>query len=73
MKVRELMNKAHLINGQHTKLNDVTNQETYVTVDRYAFELGSDAVEKLLNMKVNSFSVSNDGLTIWAEESNRSR
>ena len=68
MKVRELMNKAHLFDGQHVKLNDVTNQETYITVDRYAFELGSDVVERLLDMKVNSFNVSADGLTIWAEE-----
>lgn len=71
MKVRELMNKAHLIKGQRTKLNDVTNQETYITIDRYTFELGSDVVEKLLNMKVNSFSVNNDGLTIWAEHNRK--
>lgn len=68
MKVRELMNKVWLLNGQHTKLNDVTNQQTYVTVDRYAFELGSDVVERLLNMKVNSFQATAEGITIWAEE-----
>lgn len=73
MKVRELMNKAHLFNGQRTKLNDVTNAKTYVTVDRYAFELGSDLTERLLNMRVNSFNVSANGLTIWAEECKRSR
>ena len=67
MKVRELMKHAHLINGQKTKLNDHSTDKTFVTVDRYSFDVGSDEVDRLLNLKVNSFDVSGFGLTIHAE------
>ncbi len=67
MKVRELMRHSHLIQGQKTKLNDYSTAKTFITVDRYCFDIDSNEVERLLNLKVNSFDVSEFGLTIHAE------
>lgn len=68
MKVRELMNKCHLIRGQHTILIDHgETKKKYVSADRYAFEMGSDVTEYLLALKVNSFECNDAGLTIHAE------
>ena len=68
MKVRELINHVHLLAGQKTILHDAgETKRTYTSVDRYAFELGSDTVEYLLRLKVNTFRCSNAGIEIYAE------
>lgn len=68
MKVRELMNHAHLLSGQKTILHDRgETKKTYTTTDRYRFDLDSDAVEYLLHLKVNTFRCNDAGLVIYAE------
>lgn len=68
MKVRELINHTHLLTGQKTILHDVgQTKKTYISVDRYAFEMGSDTVEYLLRLKVNTFRCSDAGIEIYAE------
>lgn len=68
MKVRELINHAHLLAGQKTILHDMgETKKNYTSVDRYAFELDSDTVEYLLRLKVNTFRCNNAGLEIYAE------
>ena len=69
MKVRELINHAHLLAGQKTILHDVgKTKKTYISVDRYAFDLDSDTVEYLLRLKVNTIRCSDAGLEIYAEQ-----
>ncbi len=67
MKVRELMKHVHLIKGQKTKLNDYSTSKTFITVDCYCFDIESEELERLLSLKVNTFDVSDYGLTIHAE------
>ena len=66
MKVRELTAKVNLISGQNIKLVDHSTCKTFITKERYAFDLGSDEIERLLKLKVNSFTVCNTGITIHA-------
>lgn len=67
MKVKELLNKAHLLAGQKTTLEDHSTATKYVSIDRYCFGLTHKETVRLLNLKVNGFFVSDDGLKIWAE------
>lgn len=67
MKVKELMRKVHLYGEQRIMVNDLCTQQTITTKDRYCFELDSDEVERIFNLKVNSFEVNEKGLRIWAE------
>lgn len=67
MKVRELVKKVHLIDGQRIAVNNYTTGKTYRTTDRYGFNIDSKAAEEMYNWKVNSFDVCADGLKIWAE------
>lgn len=68
MKVRELINHAHLLTGQKTVIHDVgETKKTYYSSDRYAFDLDSDTVEYLLRLKVNTFRCNGAGLEIYAE------
>ena len=67
MKVRELISKAHLFSGQKIKLNDMSTGQTFITKDRYAFDIDSEEVDRLLCLRVNTFNVNNTGLIIWAK------
>ncbi len=67
MKVHELMGKVHLYSPQKTTLHDYSTQQTFTTKDRYAFEMDSSEVERLLGLKVNSFAVGEKGIEIFAE------
>ena len=67
MKVKDIIKKAHLYPGQAVTVNNVTTAETYKTKNRYSFEHEKVGSAAILNLKVNSFDVSADGLTIWAE------
>ena len=68
MKVRELINHAHLFAGQKIVLHDVgETKKTYISVNRYSFELDSETVEYLLRLKTNTFRCSEAGLEIYAE------
>lgn len=70
MKVRELMNKACLYEGQKTKLHDSSTQMNFEIQDGHVLGLGreldSDEVERLLKLNVHSLTVSDKGLNIWA-------
>lgn len=67
MKVKELIQKAHLYSGQKIRLNDHSTKKTYETVDRYNFNIDRDEAERISKLKVCTFEVDIDGLKIWAE------
>ena len=72
MKVKELMRVTHLVDGQHTTVHDVETKETFRTYNRYDFnsQYGRPA-EYILDMKVNTFRVSDSGIEIYAQASKR--
>lgn len=67
MKVKELMLKAHLYGDQKITVVDHSTQQTFTTKDRYAFEMDSDEVERIIRLKVNSYNVNEKGICIYAE------
>ena len=66
MKVKDLLAKVHLISGQNIKLIDHSTITTFCTKNRYTFGLNSDVVERLMKLKVDSFTVCDAGLTVHA-------
>lgn len=66
MKVKDLLAKVHLISGQNIKLIDHSTVTTFFSKDRYAFGLNSNVVERLMKLKVDSFTVCDAGLTVHA-------
>ena len=67
MKVNELMKKVHLYKGQSVTLIDHSTATTFKTSGRYAFDIDSEEVERLLKLKVNTFNVNEMGICIHAE------
>ena len=67
MKVKDLVKKAHLYKGQSITVRDATTCTTYRSKDRYSFEHESTEKETIWDLRVNSFEVNADGLTIWAQ------
>lgn len=67
MKVRDLTLNVNLNRAQKITVNDRRTAQTLTTQNQKCFELGSDEVERVLNLKVTSFEVSDLGLRIWAE------
>lgn len=68
MKVRELINHAHLFGGQKTVIHDMgETKKTYTSADRYAFDLDSETTAYLLRLKVSTYRCSDRGIEIYAE------
>lgn len=67
MKVKELISKAHLYGDQKVKIRDHSTAATFITQDRYTFALDSDEVERIHQLKVNTFEITELGLLINAE------
>ena len=67
MKVGELIKKAHLYTEQKITIRDYSTMKTFVTLDRYCFEFDPEEVERICKLRVNSFDVSEQGITIHAE------
>ena len=70
MKVKDLMMKCHLIEGQHTYIVDVESDEKYVSYGRYDFNAAPKSgisAECIMNMTVNSFMCGESGVMIFAK------
>ena len=67
MKVGELIRRALLYGDQQIEVRDFSTKQTFLTKHRFAFELDSEEVARIINLKVNTFEISDRGITINAE------
>ncbi len=58
------MKKVHLYGNQKIKVRDFSVQKTFVTKDRYCFELDSEEIERICRLKVNSFEIDDQKMLV---------